>query len=214
MIQVAAVASVSKYMISSPTHSEEQSSLLFTILERSESVRVRQTILASFPDLLVRHPNVMEPWTKFVFSKLQDSEDSIRKNTLTIVSDLIVKGLIKPRGRMAEVAMLLLDTNERIKETVKAFFLEFASQGNNLINHLPDIVAKLHASGMSSDDFRFICEFLFEQLSKKEKQSELLVERFCSRFKQNDEPEAWRQVISYDYDEFCMLSIFISSSVN
>ena len=126
MIQIAAVASVSKYMISSPTHSEEQSSLLFTILERSESVRVRQTILASFPDLLVRHPNVMEPWTKFVFSKLQDSEDSIRKNTLTIVSDLIVKGLIKPRGRMAEVAMLLLDTNERIKETVKAFFLEFS----------------------------------------------------------------------------------------
>ena len=50
-----------------------------------------------------------------MFSKLQDDEDSIRKNTLTIVSDLIVKGLIKPRGRMAEVAMLLLDENERIK---------------------------------------------------------------------------------------------------
>ena len=64
----------------------------------------------------------MEPWTKFVFSKLQDDEDSIRKNTLTIVSDLIVKGLIKPRGRMAEVAMLLLDENERIKAGFGKFY--------------------------------------------------------------------------------------------
>lgn len=145
-------------MSASPTHAEEKSALLFTILQKSDSTQVRQTILAAFPDLLVRHPNTMEPWTHIVFSKLQDEEDIIRKNTLNMISDLIVKGLVKPRGRMADVAILLLDENERIKEDAKAFFLEFSSQGNNLINHLPDILAKLHDRNLVESEFRFISE--------------------------------------------------------
>jgi condensin complex subunit 1 len=68
----------------------------------------------------------MEPWTYIVFSKMSDSEDIIRRNTLNMISDLIVKGLVKPRGRMADVAMLLLDENERIKQDAKTFFLEFS----------------------------------------------------------------------------------------
>ena len=51
-------------MITSHRIAEEKCSLLFTILERSGLKSVVCTILASFPDLLVRHPNTMEPWTK------------------------------------------------------------------------------------------------------------------------------------------------------
>ena len=51
-------------MMSSHRIAEEKCSLLFTILERSGLKSVVCTILASFPDLLVRHPNTMEPWTK------------------------------------------------------------------------------------------------------------------------------------------------------
>ncbi len=51
-------------MITSHRIAEEKCSLLFTILERSGLQSVVCTILASFPDLLVRHPNTMEPWTK------------------------------------------------------------------------------------------------------------------------------------------------------
>jgi len=194
MVQCGATACIAKYMVASPTHAEEKSALLFTILQKTSSVPVRQTILAAFPDLLVRHPNIMEPWTRFVFSKLEDEEVELRKNTLNMISDLIVKGLIKPRGRMADIAMLLLDENERIKEDAKAFFLEFSSQGNNLINHLPDILAKLHDRNLVESEFRFISEFLFEQLSKKEKQTEQLIEKFCGQFKQNDEPDSWKKV--------------------
>jgi len=39
-----------------------------------------------------------------------------------------------------------------------------------------------------------ISEFLLEQLNKKEKQTELLVEKLCGRFKENDEPEVWKRV--------------------
>ena len=55
---------LAKFMITSHRIAEEKCSLLFTILERSGLKSVVCTILASFPDLLVRHPNTMEPWTK------------------------------------------------------------------------------------------------------------------------------------------------------
>ena len=76
----------------------------------------------------------------------------------------------------------------------KAFFIELSTQGNSLFNHLPDILAKLHDADLSEVDFRFISEFLLEQIGKKEKQTEQLVEKLCGRFKQNDEPDTWKQV--------------------
>ena len=122
MIQCAATVAIAKFMIASKTHAEEKSALLFTILAKSESVAVRQAVLAAYPDILVRWPNVMEPWTKVVFEKLHDEEKEVRQNTLNLVADLVVKGLVKPRGKMHEIATLLLDEEECIKEDTKAGF--------------------------------------------------------------------------------------------
>jgi len=68
-------------MITSHRIAEEKCSLLFTILERSGLKSVVCTILASFPDLLVRHPNTMEPWTK-VGLKTQNFAFKSRKFTV------------------------------------------------------------------------------------------------------------------------------------
>ena len=63
-----------------------------------------------------------------------------------------------------------------------------------MINHLPDILAKLHDRNLPEDDFRFISEFLLERLNSKEKQTEQLIEKLCARFKENDDPTVWKQV--------------------
>ena len=65
-------------MITSPSLAEDKASLFFTLMERSQSESVVSTLLAAFPDLLVRHPNTMEPWTKHVLIKLHDSNDIIK----------------------------------------------------------------------------------------------------------------------------------------
>ena len=72
---------LAKFMITSHRIAEEKCSLLFTILERSGLKSVVCTILASFPDLLVRHPNTMEPWTK-VGLKTQNFAFKSRKFTV------------------------------------------------------------------------------------------------------------------------------------
>ena len=74
-----------KFMLTSEKIAEESASLLFTVLQRTESVSVVSSILAAFPDLLVRHPNVMSPWNNSVFEKLDDSCIEIRRNCLRMV---------------------------------------------------------------------------------------------------------------------------------
>jgi hypothetical protein len=83
------------------------------------------------------------------------------------------------------VARLVLDENPAIKREAKTFFVEFSSQGTKLINNLPDILAKLHELQIPTDEFKEITTFLFDQLSGKEKQTEQLVEKLCSRLKKS-----------------------------
>ena len=84
-----------KFMAASADHAESHSRLIFTILQKAENVSVEQTILSAFPDLLVRHPNIMDTWVGDVFDKLEDHDDQVRASTLTMISDLIVKDLVK-----------------------------------------------------------------------------------------------------------------------
>ena len=73
-------------MLTSIQIAESKVSLFFTCLERCEMQSVVSTILASFPDLLVRHPNVMEPWTKHVIAKLNDPSSEIKAHIITIIN--------------------------------------------------------------------------------------------------------------------------------
>ena len=105
-----------------------------------------------------------------------------------------MKGLIKPRGKLADIAMLLLDEDQSIETEARSFFVEFGSEGNHLFNQLPDILANLHAKDMPESEFRVISEFLFEQLQSKDKQIELIVEKLCLKFTEDD-PQAWSRVL-------------------
>lgn len=97
-----------KFMAASAEHAENMSRLIFTILKKAENVSVEQTILSGFPDLLVRHPNIMEPWTSDVFDKLEDQDDKVRASTLTMISDLIVKDLVKVRQLLIPLKIVCL----------------------------------------------------------------------------------------------------------
>ena len=110
-----------------------------------------------------------------------------------MVTELIVKGLIKPRGRLADIARLILDESDEIKSIARSFFVQFGAEGHHLLNQLPDILANLHKDELVEAEFREISEFLFEQFTSKEKQMELMVQSLCARFKEDD-PLIWSQV--------------------
>lgn len=68
-IMIAAVQAFAKILCVSQSYAEEKIPLFFTILERSESEKVRQTIIITTPDLFKRFPNTLEPWTPRLYDR-------------------------------------------------------------------------------------------------------------------------------------------------
>jgi hypothetical protein len=75
--------------------SDENLRLLFTILEKAPEAFVRSDIVIALSDLASRHHNLIASWMTKIHSRLQDSDSSVRKNSLMVLSHLILNEMIK-----------------------------------------------------------------------------------------------------------------------
>lgn len=71
--------------------------LLFTVVENAQSEVVRSNCTIALGDLAVRFPNLLEPWTENMYSRLQDPSVSVRKNAVLVLSHLILNDMMKVR---------------------------------------------------------------------------------------------------------------------
>ena len=53
----------------------------------------------------VRHPNLLEPWTGHVYAQLRDADLRVRKNTLLVLTHLILNDMVKVKGQVSRVAL-------------------------------------------------------------------------------------------------------------
>ena len=104
----------------------------------------------------VRHPNLLEPWTSHVYAQLRDADLRVRKNTLLVLTHLILNDMVKVKGRVSEMARCLLDEDPRVAAHARLFFSEFAKKGSSPVyNLLPDIMSSLSSDeSLGSAPFR------------------------------------------------------------
>ncbi|RLN90130.1 hypothetical protein BBJ28_00020534 [Nothophytophthora sp. Chile5] len=178
-----AVVALSKFMAVSEEFCEKHLQLLFTILQESSLPSVRGDVIIALGDLSFRFPNLVEPWTSHLYNRLRDVNLNVRKNTIVVLSHLILNDMIKVKGQISEIAMSLVDENDGIRNLAKLFFFELSKKGNNPIyNMLPDAIGQLSTSELVSNaDFQAIARFLIQFLTK-EKQVESIVEKLSQRF--------------------------------
>jgi hypothetical protein len=69
--------------------------LLFTVLKHSDDPSLRATISIALGDLAFRFPNLIEPWTGQLYGRLRDLDARVRKNTLMVLTHLILNDMIK-----------------------------------------------------------------------------------------------------------------------
>jgi len=196
LLREVSVLALAKIMCISETFCEENLSLLFTVLERASEVSVRTNIVVSVGDLAVRFPNAVEPWTKFVYARLKDSSSVVRAQTMLVLTHLILNDMFKAKGQISEIALCLVDDDERIKGMAKHFFQELSNRtdSNPVYNQLPDIISTLMSSEEVTDDtFKTVLGQLLKYI-KKDKQSEALVEKLCQRFAATDDLSQKRKV--------------------
>ena len=62
----------------------------------------------------------------------------MKKNTLMVLTHLILNGMIKVKGQLGEMAKCLEDEEPRIADLAKLFFTELSTKENAIYNNLPD----------------------------------------------------------------------------
>ncbi|UKK02616.2 condensin subunit [Theileria orientalis] len=102
-------------------------------------------LLICYGDLLVRHPNVLEPMNDYVFKLLSYPVNEVRETAILVFSHLVMNDMIKPKGRLLDNIMFLTqDTNEKIANYARVFLNEIHRKNPNTIyNCFPEMLSTL-----------------------------------------------------------------------
>lgn len=194
-LRAAASLALAKFMLVSSEFCEAHLQLLFTILEKAPQPTIRANTIVAVGDLTFRFPNLIEPWTSHLYARLRDESSHVRKNTLMVLTHLILNDMVKVKGQISEMATCLEDKDGRISDLAKLFFLELSKKGNAIYNILPDVISRLSDPdcGIEEEPFRNILRYLLSFI-QKDRQSESLVEKLCHRFRATKTERQWRDL--------------------
>ncbi|KAF9352012.1 Condensin complex subunit [Mortierella sp. NVP85] len=191
-LQSSATLALCKMMCVSSEFCEHNLQLLFTILEKSREPTVRSNIIIALGDMAVCFNNLIDANIAYLYKRLSDSDTAVKKNTLMVLTHLILNGMVKVKGQLGEMAICLVDEDARISDLARLFFTELTSKDNAVYNNMPDIISHMSNANIDEESYRKIMRFLFELI--KEKNMESMTEKLCQRFKNTDEPRGWRDI--------------------
>lgn len=194
-VQMNASMTLARLMLVSSVFCEEHLPLFFTILEKSPEPQVRANLVIAVGDLCLRFPNLIDPWTAKIYSRIGDSCREVRRSALSVLSFLILNDMIKVKGQISDLAVCLTDKDEDIAGITKEFFFDLGKKGNAIYNVLPDIISHLSdpEHGTDEESFRTILRFLFS-IVDKERQLENFIEKLCLRFRTAETERQWRDL--------------------
>jgi condensin complex subunit 1 len=111
---------------------------LFKILETSKDANIRSNIVIALGDVAVSFSTIIDENSNELYKGLSDRDLVVKKNTLMVLTHLILNGMIKVKGQLGEMAKCLEDEEERISDLAKLFFSELSTKENAIYNNLPD----------------------------------------------------------------------------
>ncbi|KAJ3304406.1 Condensin complex subunit [Blyttiomyces sp. JEL0837] len=184
-----------KLMCVSSEFCDQNLQLLFTILEKSSNPIIRSNVIIGLGDMTVSFNSLIDQNISYLYNRLSDTDLTVKKNALMVLTHLILNGMVKVKGQISEMAKCLEDPDKRISDLAKLFFTELSTKDNAIYNNLPDIISNLSHkdSGVKEEEYRSIMKFLFDFI-KKDKLNDAIVEKLGLRFKTAEEPRLWRDI--------------------
>ncbi|OCF41749.1 condensin complex subunit 1 [Kwoniella heveanensis CBS 569] len=194
-LRQAATLSLTKLMCVSAQFCESHLLLLFKILETSRDPVVRSNIVIALGDIAVCFGSMIDDNSERLYQGLMDPDPVVKKNTLMVLTHLILNGMIKVKGQLGEMAKCLEDPDTRISDLAKLFFTELSTKDNALYNNLQDVISHLSIGEHKTDEetFERTMRFIFTFI-EKDKQAESIVEKLCQRFRLATEERQWRDI--------------------
>lgn len=194
-LRAAATLSFSKFLCVSSQFCDQHHRLLFKILETSKDADIKSNIVIALGDVAVSFSNIIDENSNELYKGLSDTDLRVKKNTLMVLTHLILNGMIKVKGQLGEMAKCLEDPEPRIADLAKLFFKELSSKENAIYNNLPDVISHLSTGEHAVDEetFKCILKYIFAFI-EKEKQAENIIEKLCQRFQLSENPRQWRDI--------------------
>lgn len=88
--------------------------------------------------MAVSFSNIIDENSNELYKGLSDGDLVVKKNTLMVLTHLILNGMIKVKGQLGEMAKCVEDEEPRIADLAKLFFTELSTKDNAIYNNLPD----------------------------------------------------------------------------
>lgn len=153
LLRESGILALCRYMSVSHALCETYLPLLFTAIEVEKEPSMRTTLLICIGDLAFRFPNALEPWTARMYSRLSDENETVRYNTLTVLTHLVLNDMIKVKGQVSHVVICLNDTCPQIRDLATVFFTRLSERSNNPVyNLLGDIIATLSRDQLEASE--------------------------------------------------------------
>src|SRR5689334_20196248 len=106
-------------MCVSAEYCERHLPLLLTILEKSQEPVIRSNIMIALGDIAVCFNHLIEQNISFLYKRLTDPDLAVKKNTLMVLTHLILNGMVKVKGQLGEMAKCIEDPDQRISDLSK-----------------------------------------------------------------------------------------------
>lgn len=195
-VQRAAVLTLMRFMVVSANLCAERIAFLMNILKRTKDPSMKCNIIVGLADLTGRFANTIEPWIPNFYTTLLETDETVRLTALKMLSYVILQGIIRVTGQIADIATCIVDDNAEIQCAAKEFFRRLVeSKDQEYYKIIPDIVSRLSPNDfpIAEDKFRASMKFLLE-LIQKDRQVESLVEKLCGRFRNTNTERQWRDI--------------------
>ncbi|KAJ0158789.1 Condensin complex subunit 1 [Colletotrichum tanaceti] len=193
-LQAAATLCLAKLMCVSSEYCEANLPLLITIMERSTDATVRSNAVIALGDMAVCFNHLIDENTDFLYRRLADKDQSVKRTCLMTLTFLILAGQVKVKGQLGEMAKCLEDEDRRIADLARMFFTELSTKDNAVYNHFVDMFSLLSAEkNLEEESFRRIIRFLLGFV-EKDKHAKQLADKLAARLTRCETERQWNDV--------------------
>ena len=194
LLYKSAILTLCKFMCISPKFCEEHIMFLFELLGKDINPSLKLNVVAGFGDLINRYPNFLSKFINKFFNCLQDKDTQVRRYSMTVISHLVLNDMLRIKGEIVDICMLLDTEDTKLKDLVNLFLYELNLKGKNTFyNIIPNALVRF-SNEFKEIEYEKIKEIMKTLLNfiSKDKQMEGLTEKLFSKLKISHDKIEWR----------------------
>ena len=195
LLYKSAIMSYCKLMLINSDFCKNNINFIFDLLNNDTIPSdLKLNVCLSFGDLVNRFPNIMISEVNKFFEGLHSPHTDVVKYTLTVISHLVLNDMLKMKGEVVDICMLLDHKDPSIRTHVQTFFNEINNKGNNVIyNIIPKALARLsnEFKSLEYSKFKTIAITLLKYVDK-EKHIEGLMDKLFVKLRNSTDNLEWR----------------------